>query len=137
MKRARKQSHHRYTGASRHSLRDGFTAYSTLFPAIGLFCHRRWSQCASIVDLLDVGVETSEPRGFVVRLACIRPLQRKRPSHPAPNTRDDSRSAPLGKARDARKPARDLPVVTSETACDILARRANQVAVVEILSSEE
>src|SRR5579863_8757844 len=76
MKRARKQSHHRYTEASRHSLRDGFTAYSTLFPAIGLFCHRRWSQCASIVDQLDVGVETSEPRGLVVRLACTRPMQR-------------------------------------------------------------
>jgi hypothetical protein len=24
-----------------HSLRDGFTAYSALFPVIGLSCHRR------------------------------------------------------------------------------------------------
>jgi hypothetical protein len=30
-------SHHRFAETVRHSLRDGFTAYSTLSPAIGLF----------------------------------------------------------------------------------------------------
>jgi hypothetical protein len=50
---------------------------------------------------------------------------RKRPSHPAPNVRDD-RETPLMRARDARKSAFDLPDVTSENACGTLARRANQ-----------
>jgi hypothetical protein len=34
-------SHHRSAATIRHSLRDGFTTYSALSPAIGLFCHRR------------------------------------------------------------------------------------------------
>jgi hypothetical protein len=40
-KKAHERSHHRYTAISRHSLRDGFTAYSVLSPVTGLFCHRR------------------------------------------------------------------------------------------------
>jgi hypothetical protein len=36
-----RDSHHRFTGSVRHSLRDGFTAYSALSPVIGLSCHRR------------------------------------------------------------------------------------------------
>ena len=34
-------SHHRFTGQHRHSLRNGFTAYSALSPMIELCCHRR------------------------------------------------------------------------------------------------
>src|SRR5207247_196760 len=30
------------TGATRHSLRNGFTAYATLSPATNSSCHRRW-----------------------------------------------------------------------------------------------
>jgi hypothetical protein len=37
--------------------------------------------------------------------------------------------------QDARKSARDLPVVTSEIACDTMARRANHLAGGEMLSS--
>ena len=33
-------SHHRFTERVRHSLRDGFTAYSELSPVNGLCCHR-------------------------------------------------------------------------------------------------
>ena len=33
-------SHHRSAETIRHSLRDDFTTYSALSPAIGLFCHR-------------------------------------------------------------------------------------------------
>jgi len=39
--KAHERSHHRFTGASRHSLRGGFTAYSALSPVTGLSCHRR------------------------------------------------------------------------------------------------
>jgi hypothetical protein len=52
MKKAYERSHHRYAEAVRHSLHDGFTTYSTLFPAIGLFCHRRRPRCESIVASL-------------------------------------------------------------------------------------
>jgi hypothetical protein len=50
---------------------------------------------------------------------------RPRPSHPAPNVRDD-REAPLFRERDGGESAFDLPDVTSENACGTLARRANQ-----------
>jgi hypothetical protein len=39
--KAHKHSHHRLAETFRHSLRDGVTAYSALFPVIGLSCHRR------------------------------------------------------------------------------------------------
>ena len=38
---------------------------------------------------LDVSVETSEPRGFAVHLACARQSHARRPSHPALHVRDD------------------------------------------------
>jgi hypothetical protein len=44
----------------------GLTAYSALFPVIGLSCHRRGPRCEKHLGLLDVSVETSEPRGFAV-----------------------------------------------------------------------
>jgi len=34
-------SHHGHTGITRHSPRNGFTAYSVLSPVTGLSCHRR------------------------------------------------------------------------------------------------
>ena len=34
-------SHHEYTGNTRHSPRNGFTAYFALSPVTGLVCHRR------------------------------------------------------------------------------------------------
>jgi len=43
---------------------------------------------------LDISVGTSGPHDFAVRLQRIRLLRRKRPSHPAPNVRDD-RDTPL------------------------------------------
>jgi hypothetical protein len=41
VKKAHEHSHHGHTGITRHSLRNGFTAYIVLSPVIGLFCHRR------------------------------------------------------------------------------------------------
>jgi len=99
---------HRFT---RHSLHDGFTAYSTLFPAIGLFVTVP-TQCEAL-SRVDVSVETSEPRGFVVRVTCVRLSHRKRPSHPAPNVRDD-RDTPLLRGARRAENAADLPDVTTE-----------------------
>src|SRR6202158_4333929 len=39
--KAHERSHHGHTGITRHSPRNGFTAYFALSPAIGLVCHRR------------------------------------------------------------------------------------------------
>jgi hypothetical protein len=41
LKKAHERSHHGHTGNTRHSPRDGFTAYNVLSPVTGLFCHRR------------------------------------------------------------------------------------------------
>ena len=39
--KAHERSHHRSTGFTRHSPRNGFTASFVLFPVTGLVCHRR------------------------------------------------------------------------------------------------
>ena len=88
---------YRFSGSIRPSLRNGFTAYVALSPAIGLSCHRHRPNC---VGRLDVGVETSGPHDFAVRsmralVSCAPP----RPSHPRPCVRDD-RDTPLVKGRD-------------------------------------
>jgi len=41
MKKAHERSHHGHTGITRHSPRNGFTAYNALSPVTGLSCHRR------------------------------------------------------------------------------------------------
>jgi hypothetical protein len=57
---------------------------------------------------LDASVEASGPHDFAVRVRRIRLAHQKRPSHPAPNVRDD-REAPLFcGARDGRISASDL-----------------------------
>jgi hypothetical protein len=72
---------------------NGFNAYSTLSPAIGLFVtvpgvkrqlHRR----------VDVSVETSGPRGFASASRALVFSRLRRPSLPASNVRDD-RETPL------------------------------------------
>ena len=77
----------------RHSLRNGFTTYSALSPAIGRFCHRRQHN-AKHCRQLRASVEALRPRGFVVHGRCIRLVRHPRPSHPVPNVRDD-RDTPL------------------------------------------
>jgi hypothetical protein len=64
MKKAHERSHHGHTGFTRHSPRNGFTAYFVLSPAIGLFCHRHQRSC---LRQLDAGVEASGPHDFAVR----------------------------------------------------------------------
>ena len=82
-KKAYEHSHHGHTGIARHSLRNGFTAYSALFPVIGLFVTviRRMKFCE-----LDAGVEASEPHDFAVRFMRCSSAAHPRPSHPAPRS---------------------------------------------------
>jgi len=103
----------------------GFNGCFGLSLVIGLSCHHCRRDCRSNRRQRDASVEASGPHDFAVRIACTRLVHATRPSHPAPNVRDD-REAPLFRARDARKNASDLPDVTSDAACDTLTRRANQ-----------
>jgi hypothetical protein len=68
-KKAYERSHHGHTGFTRHSPRNGFTAYIGLFPVIGLYCHRHQRSC---LRQLDASVEASEPHDFAVRFRAVR-----------------------------------------------------------------
>ncbi|MEH2567307.1 hypothetical protein V1289_006934 [Bradyrhizobium sp. AZCC 2289] len=69
---------YRAAEAIRHSLRNGFTAYSALSPVIGLSCHRRRRDTAldpfgSMRNRqLDASVEASGPHDFAVRFDAVR-----------------------------------------------------------------
>ena len=83
-------SHHRFSRINRHSLRDGVTVYTRSPRGAGLDSPRRsQSSCE-----LDPSVGRSGPHDFTVRIGRARLAQPTRPSHPAPNVRDD-REAPL------------------------------------------
>jgi hypothetical protein len=90
-------SHHRFTGITRHSLHDGFTTYFVLSPVTGLVCHRH---SRVTTRKLDASVGASGPHDFAVRVRCSRQQHHPRPSHSAPNVRDD-REAPLLRVRNA------------------------------------
>jgi hypothetical protein len=127
-------SNSEYTGTPGIPARNGFTAYVELSPVTGLFCHRRQRKCSlsapGRADLpsrqLDASVGASGPHDFAVRDNISRPravdrsrIQRTRPaipsraqrclrpSHPAPNVRDD-RETPLLVRRDSRSCRCDL-----------------------------
>jgi len=68
--KAYERSHRGFTGFTRHSRTQWFTAYSALFPVIGLCCHRHQRSC---LRQLDASVEASEPHDFAVRLRAVRP----------------------------------------------------------------
>ena len=85
-----RDSHHGHTGFTRHSPRNGFTAYSALFPVIGLSCHRHQRSC---LRQLDAGVEASEPHDFVVRVRAVR--QQHISVHRIPPRVRDDREPPL------------------------------------------
>jgi hypothetical protein len=57
-------SHHGHTGNTRHSPRNGFTAYIALSPVTGLACHRRLADNSA---KLDASVGASGPHDFAVR----------------------------------------------------------------------
>ena len=85
-------SHRRHADIIRHSLRDGFTAYTCPPRCTGLFSHRRRR---FIHRRLDPSVGEAGPHDFAVRTGCARLPPPLRPSHPAPNVRDDWPKRPL------------------------------------------
>jgi hypothetical protein len=80
---------YRLSGGTRHPLRDGFTAYAALSPAIGLVCHRHLQIKSAN---LNASVEASGPHGFAVRSNVVRPARLNgaptllRPPHPVPRS---------------------------------------------------
>ena len=99
-------SHHGHTGITRHSPRNGFTAYSALSLVTGLSCHHR---LADHPARLDASVGASGPHDFAVRLGAIR-QERRRVHRIPPHVRDD-RETPLcrGGTENRNNPASTKP----------------------------
>jgi hypothetical protein len=76
----------------------GLTAYFVLSPVTGLVCHRH-QRDAKHHRQLDASVGASGPHDFAVRAQCHSSFDMPRPSHPAPDVRDD-RDTPLLWERD-------------------------------------
>ena len=93
-KESTRVSHHRFAETIRHSLRDGFTTYSALSPAIGLSCHRRPARCEASSPNLTPASRRQDHAASSSADKRIRRLRHLRPSPPASNVRDD-RETPL------------------------------------------
>jgi hypothetical protein len=88
----------------------------------GLSCHRHLA--GQVPAGLSASVGAPEPHDFTVRLLRHSSDDVPRPSHLAPNVRDD-REPPLLWVRDKREHRFDLPDNAIPGTCDRLARRAS------------
>jgi hypothetical protein len=90
-------SHHGHTGITRHSPRDGFTAYSALSSVTGLSCHRpprNAKHCRELMPASGHQDHTTSPsarRALVSTPSCVHRIP--------PRVRDD-RETPLLSRRD-------------------------------------
>src|ERR1700737_3835606 len=99
-------SHHGHTGITRHSPRNGFNGFLRALPG------DRALLPPSSADISANLTPASGRQDHTTSPSASAPLVRappKRPSHPAPNARDD-RDTPLLRGRDARDVAADLGV---------------------------
>jgi len=88
------------------------TAYIALSPGTGLFCPRHFrGNC--FPRKLSASVGAPGPHVFAVRISIARLVTPKRPSHPAPNVRDD-RDTPLLWRRDGANNTTDFGFGKSE-----------------------
>jgi hypothetical protein len=120
-----KEGAHEHTGSAeaiRHSLRNGFNAYSALSPVTGLFLPPSSADLSS-ADLIH-SIGGSGPHAFAVRVRHVRRTCHPRPSHLHPTYRDDRPKRPSSSRRDAREHRCDLPDEASVHACGKVARRA-------------
>ena len=96
-------SHHGRAGFTRHSrTRMVLTVSFVLAPETGLCCLRRLSD-AKHHRKVDISVGISGPHDFSVRFCAVRLQAQRRPSHPAPNVRDDRDTPLLAGGRRAEK----------------------------------
>jgi hypothetical protein len=99
---------HEHTGSAeavRPSLRNGFTAYFVLSPAIGFLATVAPKKLAS--RKLDASTEASGPHDFAVRISRARQSQPSRPPHPAPTSVTIAKR-PSSRAQDDWEYAGDL-----------------------------
>jgi hypothetical protein len=100
--KAHERSHHRFTGNIQHSLRNGFNGLFRALPGDRAFLPPSFSQDFSRQNLTPASGRqdhTALPYAENVnRPARYAHLTLPRPSHPAPNVRDDRAYAPLIKA---------------------------------------
>jgi hypothetical protein len=82
--------HSEFTGITRHSRTQWFTAYTALSPEIGLSCLRRLRR---LLRKLDASVEASGPHDFAVRFGAVR--YRHLHVHRIPPRVRDDREPPL------------------------------------------
>ena len=118
-KKSRRRDH-RLSRINRHSLRNGFTAYTRPPRCPGFLA----TVTCEIARKLDPSVGRSGPRDFAVRVRHARLSQHPRPSHPRLTYRDDRPKRPSSSRRDAREAGCDLPDKASADGCGGLARRA-------------
>ena len=78
--------------STRHSLHNGFTVSFVLSPVTGFIATVIAEKLAS--QQLDASIGASGRHDFAVRVSAVRLRAPSRPSHPAPNVRDD-RDTPL------------------------------------------
>jgi hypothetical protein len=67
--RTSSNSHHGHTGITRHSPRNGVTAYFVLSPVIRIWLTPSLADC---VRQLDTDHEASGPHDFAVRISAVR-----------------------------------------------------------------
>lgn len=90
-------SHHRHAETFRHSLHDGFNGFLRTLLGDRALLPPSPVQCGTHYHELDASVGASGPHDFAVRGQHRSSRAPPRPSHSAPNVRDD-REAPLLRA---------------------------------------
>jgi hypothetical protein len=106
-------SHHRCAASRRHSPRDGFNGFLRALPGDRALLSPLSARRGTRLHQLNASVGASEPHDFAVRIGVLRLCTPMRPSHPAPNVRDD-REAPLLRVRDGVAHRTDFTVERSE-----------------------
>ncbi len=124
MVRVQQKARGRTTGTGRSPAFPARWCYGlyVIFPVTGLSCHRHLA--GQVPAGLSASVGAPEPHDFTVRLLRHSSDDVPRPSHLAPNVRDD-REPPLLWVRDKREHRFDLPDNAIPGTCDRLARRAS------------
>src|SRR6201999_3733084 len=113
---------------ARHSPRRCFYGFLRSLPGDRALLPPSPAQCKSIVANLTPASGCQDATTSPSASHALRPARQDVHRIPRPTCRDDRDTPLLCGARDARTDASDLPDVTSESACDRLARRANQSA---------
>ncbi len=134
MKESTRVSHHRFAETFRHSLRNGFNGFLRGLPGDRAFLPPSPVRCASIVTEL---IPASRYQDATTSPSASAHSSVARAASTASSAQRSVTIAkrPSWRPEDARRCARDLPVVARMRACDISTRRANQIGAREKLSS--